>query len=257
MKIFDHKSGHYLEISGNPIYFEARGNKNNPVLLMLHGGVEDIENLNSIASYLSENFYLIGIDSRGHGKSHLGNEKLTYERLQCDVEAVLHYLKINTINILGFSDGGIVAYRIATSKKVQVEKLITLGASWSNNDVLVAEEMITTITPESAKEIFPENYQRYQQLNSAPNFDLLIQSVVAMWLDRTDTGYPNERVQEITAKTLLIRGDNDFLVSLESLAELKGKIKDVSLLNVPFAEHVVYEEQPEIVEIILKQFLRK
>jgi hypothetical protein len=78
---------------------------------------------------------------------------------------------------------------------------------------------------------------------------------VAMWLDTTGTGHPNEHVKEISAKTLLIRGDNDFLVSLKSLSELKDKIEGSSFLNVSFAEHEVYKEQPQVIEIMLKQFL--
>lgn len=78
-----------------------------------------------------------------------------------------------------------------------------------------------------------------------------------MWLDRTETGYPNERVGGITSKTILIRGDNDFLVSLKSLAELKNSTKESSFMNEPSAEHVVYEEQPQLIEIVLKQLLNK
>lgn len=38
-----------------------------------------------------------------------------------------------------------------------------MGASWRVKDVIEAEEVIKTITPESAKEIFPENVERYQK----------------------------------------------------------------------------------------------
>jgi len=257
MEIFSHNLGSYFEIDGAKIYYEEIGNKEKPVLLMLHGGFENIEDLNSIASCLSEEFRLIGIDSRGHGKSTLGNKKLTYERMQFDVEAVLKYLKINTISIVGFSDGGIVAYRIAASKTIKVKKLITIGSSWSDKDVLKTEDIFKTITPESAKTVFYKSFESYQRLNPAPNFETFTQSMVSMWLDKTKTGHPNERVKDICAQTLLIRGDNDFLVSLECLVELKAKINASSFLNVPFAEHVVYKEQPQVVEIILKQFLNE
>ncbi|MDM8523262.1 alpha/beta hydrolase [Desulfococcaceae bacterium HSG8] len=257
MKTFNHNSGQYADIDGGKIYFEEIGNKEKPALLILHGGFENIENLNSIASYLSEEFRVIGIDSRGHGKSTLGSKKLTYEQLQSDAETILTQLKINTVNIFGFSDGGIAAYRIAASKRIKVKKLVTMGSSWSEEDIIKAEGILKTITPESAKEIFSENFETYQRLNPEPDFEMLTQSLAAMWLDKTSTGHPNESVEDISAKTLLIRGDNDFLVSLESLSELKDKIKGSSFLNVSFAEHAVYEEQPQVVEIMLKQFFNE
>jgi len=255
MNTFTHNSGHTVDIDGAKIYFEEIGNQEQPVLLLLHGGLEDIENLNSIAAYCAEDFRVIGVDSRGHGKSTLGGHQLTYERLQFDIEALLQHLDIATVNIVGFSDGGIVAYRIAASHNVTVTKLITMGASWSEHDVVKAEGMLKTITPESAKEIFAENFARYQQINPDPDFDTLVQSAVAMWLDTTRTGHPNDSVKDISAKTLLMRGDHDFLVSLESLTELQTNIAESSFMNVPFAEHAVYEEQPQVIEMILKQFL--
>jgi pimeloyl-ACP methyl ester carboxylesterase len=56
-------------------------------------------------------YHIIGIDSRGHGKSTLGTGKLTYRRSQLDVEAVVNRLYLKNIDIIGYSDGGIIAYR--------------------------------------------------------------------------------------------------------------------------------------------------
>jgi len=255
MNTFNHKNGHHYRINSGNIYYEERGHPDKPVLLLLHGGFGDIEDLNPLVSYLADDYRIIGIDSRGHGKSTLGSEQLTYARLQLDVEAVLSQMKITKVSIIGFSDGGIVGYRLAGSKNVEVDKLITMGSSWCDQDVAEAEEILKTITPESAKEIFPNNYKRYQQINPETNFETFTQSVVNMWLDRTETGHPADQVKAIDAKVLLIRGENDFLVSLESLVALKGHLKEASFMNVPFAEHVVYDDQPQVIEIIVKRFM--
>ncbi len=143
MKIFNHQSDQYISIDEAKIYFETIGDKKNPILLMLHGGFGTIEELNSIVSYLANEFYIIGIDSRGHGKSTLGNKKLTYQQIQFDVESVLKALSIDTVNIIGFSDGGVVGYRIALSYSIKVDKLITMGASWKEQDIVEVEDMIT------------------------------------------------------------------------------------------------------------------
>jgi pimeloyl-ACP methyl ester carboxylesterase len=56
----------------------------------------------------------------------LGTEKLTYERIQKDVEGLLQQLGITKLTVMGFSDGGIVAYRLAASGNLDVEKLVTM-----------------------------------------------------------------------------------------------------------------------------------
>lgn len=255
MKIFNHQSGQYANIDKAKIYFETIGDIEKPILLMLHGGFGTIEDLNSIVSYLSNEFYIIGIDSRGHGKSTLGDKKLTYQQIQFDVESILKDLGIDTVNIIGFSDGGVVGYRIASSSNIKVNKLITMGASWREEDIVEVEDMLKTITPQSAKEIFHDNFELYQKLNPESDFDKLTKANVDMWLDKSQTGHPNKNVKNISAKTLLIRGDNDFLVSLESLSQLKNEINDSSFLNVSFSEHEVDKEQPQIIEIMIKVFL--
>jgi pimeloyl-ACP methyl ester carboxylesterase len=101
MRNFDHNSGEYLDIDGAKIYCEVAGNDNSPALLVLHGGFGNIEDLNTILSDIDKEFKVIGIDSRGHGKSTLGSKVLTYEQIQKDVERVLEYLNIDTVSIIG------------------------------------------------------------------------------------------------------------------------------------------------------------
>lgn len=255
--MFNHQSGQYLEIDGAKIYYEETGSKDKPVLLFLHGGFQSVEDLNSLVTPRLADFRIIGVDSRGHGKSTSGKQALTYERIQLDVEAILKHLKIDTVNILGFSDGGVVALRMAACKNVTVKKLIAIGTSWCLDDVVAVEDMYQEINPASAKEIFAESYAAYQKLNPEPDFDAFTQSLVGLWLDKTATGQPNESVEEIAAEVLIIRGDYDFLVSLDSSVQLAGVIENSSFLNAPFADHVVYEDQATICEIVIKQFLGK
>ncbi|RZA04002.1 MAG: alpha/beta hydrolase, partial [Moraxellaceae bacterium] len=113
MSRFDHKTGQLFEIDGAQIYCEITGNLAGPPLLFLHGGMGTVEDLNIFVQHLADDFKIIGIDSRGQGKSTLGDCVLTYERMQQDVIAVLEQLNISQLSILGFSDGGIIAYRIA------------------------------------------------------------------------------------------------------------------------------------------------
>lgn len=109
MRAFNHQSGEYLDIDDARIYYEVIGNKNAPVMLLLHGGLGSMEDFNPIISELAEEFRIIGIDNRGHGKSTLGSQTLSYEMFQNEVEIVLKHLTIDNLTILGFSNGGTTA----------------------------------------------------------------------------------------------------------------------------------------------------
>src|SRR5690348_12682836 len=99
MKIFDHHSGAYLSVEGADIYYEQTGNKNGKAFILLHGGFGNITDFNTILPTIDPSLRVIGIDSRGQGKSTLGNVELSYKRLQHDVEAILEYLGIGEAGI--------------------------------------------------------------------------------------------------------------------------------------------------------------
>jgi pimeloyl-ACP methyl ester carboxylesterase len=103
------------------------------------------------------------------------------------------------------------------------------------------------MTGETWKGMFPESHDAYMRLNPEPDFDAFSRSVVAMWTDLSADGHPGGSMGDIAADMLVIRGDDDFLTNLESMARLKALSPKVHLLNVPFAEHVAFDESPEIV----------
>lgn len=256
MKAFDHNSGDYLDTDGARIYYEVTGPENSPALLLLHGGFGNLEDFNQILPELNQGCKIIGIDSRGHGRSTLGVSALTYEQIQKDVEQVLAHLNINSLSIIGFSDGGIVAYRLAALTSLPIQKLITIGSRWHLKNTEPTRELFSRITGESWRKKFPATYDSYQRLNPEPDFDRLAESLIKMWLDPNSSGYANEGVKNISCRLLIVRGDDDHLLSREAVVELCGMVKNSRLLNIPFAGHAAMEDQKEIFMLSLSEFLK-
>lgn len=254
---FNHVSGNHLNIEDAKIYYEVVGKQEKPVLLFLHGGFGNIEEFNGILSKLEQDYTIIGIDSRGQGKSTLGSKKLTYQQIQEDVEQVLNYLNIDRLSSIGFSDGGIVGYRLASMTSLNIEKLITIGADWHSKNLESVRGLFQSITAESWKTKFPESYETYRRLNPEPDFKELTESMIPMWLDSSASGFPNENVQNISCPLLIVRGDEDHLCSRKTVFELSEAVEHSSLLNIPFAGHVVFDDQREIFMKILNEFLKE
>ncbi|MDR0667643.1 MAG: alpha/beta hydrolase [Prevotellaceae bacterium] len=254
-KLFNHRSGDYLEMDGAAIYYEQIKNEGKPVLLFLHGGFGDIEDFNPIVSLFCDDFHIIGMDSRGQGKSTLGTDKLTYERLQLDVEGLLNHLQIKQLSIIGYSDGGIIGYRLAKAGISSIRKLITIGATWSLEDIELTKELFAELTPETCRVRFAKKKARYEKNNPSPDFDKLATLLLEMWVDETASGYPYENIETITVPTLIVRGNDDDLFTLESGVALSKKIKNSIFFNIPFAPHGAFRSHPEIFEIVVKQFL--
>lgn len=257
MKTFDHQSGQYLSIDTASIYYEVAGTPNKPVLLVLHGGFGNLEELNPVLSKLGKRYTLIGIDSRGHGKSTIGASRLTYERLQKDAEQVLQHLKIESVSILGFDDGGIVAYRMAAYSKLKVERIATIGSRWHYKNADSIRAVLKGAFDSNWKQTFPVIYEDYERLNPESDFNVLAQSLVKMWLDPGASGYPSFNLQRYTGPLLIVRGDKDHLVSPTAVTELAALLPNAVLFNVPFASHAAHAEQKEMVMLALEQFFSK
>ena len=256
MKLFDHRQGKYYSVHSANIYVEEIGDPSAEVLLFLHGGFGNIEDFNEIIPFLKNKYRMIGIDSAGQGKSTIGNETLSYEWMQEAVEKIMDLLDIKQLSIIGLSDGGIIAYRLACCSGIEVKRLITIGSRWHYNNAVETKEILTGVTAAKWKEKFPYTYEKYQSLNPAPDFDKLSKVIVQMWMDDTSTGYPNEKVKNINASSLIIRGDKDHLVKRNFVTEASNLIKNSSLANIPFAGHVVYDVQKEILMQIINHFLK-
>lgn len=103
--------------------------------------------------------------------------------------------------------------------------------------------------------MFPHSYDSYQALNPEPDFERLTAALQSLWLDSGEDGYPNEAVRKITAALLVVRGDEDPLVSRANAVELADRVPGAKLLNIPFADHSTHEDQPGWLLAVLDAFL--
>lgn len=255
MQAFDHASGQVLEIDGAAIYVEERGDPGGPPLLMLHGGLGSLHDFAKVMPLLREGMRVVGIDLRGHGRSALGDRPLCYERLQRDVAAVAARLGLRQPAVLGFSDGGIVAYRLAADPALEVSRVVAIGAHWELPPDDPARDLLSMVGAERWRSLFPDSYRRYLDLNPAPDFHAFVAAVRAMWLDEGAGGYPGDAVDRIACSLLLVRGEDDHLLSREGLARLAGRVPRARTVHVAHAGHAVHEDQPEAVMRAVNPFL--
>ncbi len=251
---FDHVSGRIVPIDDAEIYIEEKGDPSKPVLILMHGGFGTIEDFNPILPPVACHFRLIGIDSRAHGRSEQGRQPLSYRILTDDLARIIDHLDLKQFHLLGFSDGGITAYRYAVRRDPRLLKVVTIGASWEMSESEPCWEMVTGMTGDAWKEMFPDSYRAYMRLNPAPDFDRFAERVLAMWTDLSADGHPGERVRDIDAEMLVVRGDDDNLTNPASLVRFREMNDKVRFLNIPFADHVAFLDAPEIFLLAMFRF---
>jgi pimeloyl-ACP methyl ester carboxylesterase len=251
---FTHTSGQHLHVDDVRLYYEVTGDRSGPPLVLLHGGLGSLADFNSILDELPRGYRVVGIDFRGHGKSTLGSANMSYQLHQRDVTCILDHLGIAACTLLGFSDGGIVAYRMAAQTPERVSALVTVGAQWRLEKDGPVHEMLRGLTAEAWEEMFPDSVEYYRSVNPQPAFSALVRAVVSSWTDLTTEGYPGEDVRKIAAPSLFVRGDNDPLLSLQEVVELRQRVTSAQLFNIPCAGHEVHADSPGLFLAGVKAF---
>jgi len=121
------KVGRYAKIRGFNMYYEIYG-KGEP-LLFIHGNGGSMTSFRYQLPYFARHFKVILADSRAQGKSEDNSDSLSYEMMADDFSALLDYLKIDSCNVVGWSDGGINAILLAMRHPKKVKKLVSTGAN--------------------------------------------------------------------------------------------------------------------------------
>lgn len=82
-------------------------------LLLLHGNGENLDYFAHQIEYFSKFYRVIAVDTRGHGKSPLGDAPFTIRQFAEDLFAFMDTLRLPKAHILGFSDGANTALTFA------------------------------------------------------------------------------------------------------------------------------------------------
>jgi pimeloyl-ACP methyl ester carboxylesterase len=118
------KSG-YARVNDIKMYYAIFGS-GDPVLL-IHGGLGHADIWSNQVADLAKDHQVIVADSRGHGRSTRTAEPYGYDLMASDYLALLDYLRIDKVALVGWSDGGIIGLDIAMSHPEAYQALCPSG----------------------------------------------------------------------------------------------------------------------------------
>jgi pimeloyl-ACP methyl ester carboxylesterase len=138
------KAGKYAHVNGIKLYYETYG-EGKP-LLLLHGNQQSIVAFNQQVSVFAKKYKVIVVDTRGQGKSGEDGKRYTYDLFAADMNTLLDELKIDSVNIVGWSDGGNTGLIMAMKYPRKVKCLITMGANiFINYKDVIQPDMIKNV----------------------------------------------------------------------------------------------------------------
>src|SRR3954465_12030648 len=115
-------------INGVSYYYEIHG-EGEP-LLLLHGGLGSIDMLRPQLPALSKSRRVIAVDLHGHGRTALGERPISLPDMGDDMAVILKNLGVAQADVLGYSMGGGVAFRLAVQHPQMVRRLALLATGF-------------------------------------------------------------------------------------------------------------------------------
>lgn len=123
------RSGH-APVNGLDYYYEIRG-EGEP-LLLLHGGLGSIDMFGPVLPELASGRQVIAVDLHGHGRTALGARDISLLDQGDDMAALLDHLGYGRVDVLGYSFGGGVGFRLAVQHPERVRRLALVSAGFSD-----------------------------------------------------------------------------------------------------------------------------
>lgn len=256
----------HLAPIASPLFVEQSGA--GPPLLLIHGLMVSGAMYQPVVPALASHYRLIVPDLRGHGRSGALEGPYSVQQLARDLAQLLDELHLETIHVLGYSQGGAVAQQFAHDYPTRVRGLI-LACTYAYNMLSRRERLEGMLVPwmvrilgmrrlarllfssvGGGQRVAPETAQWLQGILAANDTARMVAAVEAMkafdsrpWL------------QEISCPTLVIAGMEDTAVPLAHAHMLAQGIPGAQLRLVEGAGHTLIWTHTEIFIQAVEAFL--
>jgi pimeloyl-ACP methyl ester carboxylesterase len=200
------KTGH-AAVNGVNYYYAYYGT--GEPLLLLHGGLGQIEMFGPNLTKLAQSRQVIGVDLQGHGRTALGDRELSLVDMGNDMAGVLKKLGYDKVDVLGYSMGGGVAFQFAVHHPEMVRRLVLVSTPYSQDgfypEMLPQQAALGAAMAEQMKET--PMYKSHVAIAPHPEeFPKLLDQMGASMRESYDW---SADVKKLTMTVMLIYGDSD------------------------------------------------
>jgi 3-oxoadipate enol-lactonase len=235
-------------------------------LVLIHGLMMSHKMFEKVLPVFAEKHRVLCPDLRGHGGSDGLGPPYTIPQLAKDVVDLLDRIGVDGFDLLGYSNGGIVAEYIGATYSQRVRHLV-LGCAYAYNRDSLREKIEAAIVPWMIRglgmkrfshlmfshfaEIGPKLANQMAEIMGSNDKQLMLKAY------HEGTFFDARPIlSKIEAPTLIIAGGKDDAVPMHHAKELVSGIKGAQLEVLPEGRHTLIWTNPDYVINLTERFLQ-
>ena len=251
----------------NQNYYSFIDNNTDP-LVFIHGVGLDYKMWEPQINSLN-NHSIITYDLLGHGKTPYNKDEVTLNDFSNQLGDLIKFLKVDKINLIGFSLGSLIALDFASKFQDKLKTLILLGTTYKRTleqRGLVIErfeqaKLNKPISKQALKRWFTDEY-----LNNHPEiYDQFIKILTKDGEDHLNFlkayklfAYHQDNIsmiKNIKTKTLVMTGSDDSGSTVQMSKSLSNDLINSSFIEINNGKHLCSIECADDVNINLRNFI--
>lgn len=273
----------FIVSNGVKLHYVTQGE--GPLMLMLHGFPEFWYSWRHQIPEFARHYKVVALDLRGYNDSDKPHDSAAYvmDEFVMDIEGVIHGLGYERCVLVGHDWGGAIAWCFAYAYPEMIEKLIVLNIP---HPAMFREKLLTPEQFWRSWYVFlfqlpwlPEfllSWNDYQMIagafkNMAANQTSFTQAdldayktaaakrgaLTAMvnYYRNVFSQLTNQEFGVLEVPTLMIWGEDDSALSKELTIGTEKYVADLQIYYIPNCNHWVQQEQPQLVNRYMWEFL--
>ena len=216
-----------------------------------------------------KDYSTITYDLLGHGKTPCDKDEVSLNDFSNQLISLLEFLKVDKINLVGFSLGSLIALDFASKFQDKLDKLIVIGTTYKRTekersqviDRFNQAKLNKPISRQALKrwfndeylEIHPEVYDLFIEiLNKEPKDHANFLKSYKLFANHKDN---IDIIKKIKSKTLVMTGSNDPGSTVAMSKLLSSDLIDSRFIEIENGKHLCSIECSDDVNMKLKNFI--
>ena len=268
----------FVMADGRRFHYLEWGESDNPPMLLLHGYAQTCHSWDFVALAMCDRFRVLSLDQRGHGDSDWAPDgDYSPEAYWTDLHAVTEALDLRDFVLMGLSMGGRNAISYAANHPGRVRALVVVDSApimqragtdrmrrfVQGDDVLDSVDAFVKRVQEynplrPAEQIRGSILHNLKQLPDGRwtwKYDKVLRSPERKLPGKDYAALLWEQIDTLDLPTLVVRGGESDMITLETADGLHQRIRGSTLATVERAGHLVMGDNPSGFDAAVRSFI--